>query len=142
MVLRLDEFDCMIIRKYHDNGIWKSGDLKEAQEIYSHNGSGRFKKWVEEEYGMNYNTAFGYIQAYETLAQLSGCKDDLTGQINREKIINSERAMEAQKLGVYKLSSLSKLPIEKQKYLIENAPLEKMIISYITWQIHKTLKIN
>jgi len=81
---------------------------------------------------MNYNTAFGYIQAYETLVQLSGCKDDLTGQINREKIINSERAMEAQKLGVYKLSSLSKLPIEKQKYLIENAPLEKMIISYIT----------
>lgn len=34
-------------------------------------------------------------------------------------------------LSIYKLSSLSKLTPEQQKQVIENAPLEEMIISHV-----------
>ena len=43
--------------------------LKRAQEIYSKNGTGKYKKWVEEEYGMNFSTAKRYLQAYNVLLQ-------------------------------------------------------------------------
>lgn len=101
--------------------IWKSGDLKVAQKIYSHYGNGEFTKWVVEEYGMSDTTARRYIKAYEFLIQYGKGNNGTLGS-----------ELEIQNLGVYKLSSLSKLTLDQQKQVIENAPLNEIIISYIT----------
>ena len=92
-------------------------DLSEAQKIYSKNGSGKFTKWIEQEYGIKRTTAFNYIKAYEVLSNCS-----LKGTIDTNNL---------EKLGVKKLASLSKLSDEQQKEVIENAPLEELNVKQV-----------
>ena len=99
----------------HNTIVEIGGDLKEAQAIYSHNGSGKFMRWVEEEYGMSFTTADRYMRAYDVLVQNDS-----------GKILSLGVATNLQQLGVQKLSSLSKLTPEQQQQVIENAPLEEM----------------
>lgn len=99
----------------HNTIVEIGGDLKVAQKIYSKKGNGKFTKWVEEEYGMSYVMAKKYISAYDVLVQNGS-----------EKLLNPGLTTILQQLGVHKLSSLAKLPIEQQKQVIENAPLEDM----------------
>lgn len=92
-------------------------DLSEAQKIYSKNGSGKFAKWVEEEYGIARTTAFNYIKAYEVWNNCS-----LGGTIDINKLEN---------VGVKKLASLSKLSEEQQKEVIKNAPIEDFNVKQV-----------
>ena len=100
----------------HNTIVEIGGDLKEAQRIYSHCGTGKFEKWVVEEYNMAPQTARKYIRAYDVLAQ--------NGSAYIRTLASGNDNL--QTLGIEKLSSLSKLNPDQQKQVIENAPLNEM----------------